>query len=84
MFLSKRLAKLEVAHAARLSRARGVKLLTVGGVAGPPIIRGDAEWRCLIAEGHAEVTGPVQANGSQHIVLAGRRVFVADEPLPEA
>lgn len=82
MFLSKRLAKLEVAHAARLSRARGVKLLTVGSITGPPIMRGDAEWRRLIAEGHAEVVGPLQPNGAQRVMLAGRRVFVADELLP--
>lgn len=82
MFLSKRLAKLEVVHAARLSRARGVKLLTVGGIAGPPIMRNNSEWRRLTAEGHTEVVGPLQANGAQRVTLAGRRVFVADGPLP--
>ena len=80
--LKQQIARLEQAAAARLARASGRRLLIVGGIVGPPIMRGDAEWRRLIAEGHAEDCGAVQANGAQRVILAGRRVFVGDEALP--
>ena len=73
--IRKRVAKLELAAAARLNT--GPRLTPSF-----PIMRGDTEWRRLTAEGHTEAVGPLQPNGAQHITLAGRRVFVADEPLP--